>query len=317
MVLRELICRFGPSRRLAVGLATSVAAVMGSLSGVTGQQAARAADAPVAASITGDSSARGTPISRRQFGIFFEDINHGADGGLYPELVQNRSFEFSSVDNNSYTGLTAWSLDSRGGAVGDAAVVTDAPLNDKNLNYLRLTIASPGAGDGAGFAIRNSGFNTGLHVEAGKRYAFSFWARRDGTVDLPVRVRVEDDAGTTPYAAAQTTVGSDGWTKYRGVLTATRTTTTGRLAVIVGGSPPPNTHVDFDMVSLLPQDTWKGHGMRTDLAEKIADLHPSFLRFPGGCVANVGTYGEFPERARIYRWKDTIGPPRSSRTRSI
>jgi alpha-L-arabinofuranosidase len=101
---------------------------------------------------------------------------------------------------------------------------------------------------------------------------------------------------------------SDGWKQYRGVLTATRTTTTGRLAVIVGGSPPPNTHVDFDMVSLLPQDTWKGHGLRKDLAEKIADLRPSFLRFPGGCVANVGTYGEFPERARIYRWKDTIGP---------
>jgi alpha-L-arabinofuranosidase len=78
--------------------------------------------------------------------------------------------------------------------------------------------------------------------------------------------------------------------------------------VIVGGAPAPGTHVDFDMVSLLPRETWKGHGLRTDLAEKIAALHPSFLRFPGGCVANVGTYGPFPERARIYHWKDTIGP---------
>jgi alpha-L-arabinofuranosidase len=92
------------------------------------------------------------------------------------------------------------------------------------------------------------------------------------------------------------------------VLRATRTTTAGRLAVIVGGSPAAGTHVDFDMVSLLPRDTWKGHGLRKDIAGKIAALHPSFLRFPGGCIANVGSYDEFPERERIYRWKDTIGP---------
>jgi alpha-L-arabinofuranosidase len=292
------------ARWLAAGLTAGV----GALSGLPGQQAARADDAPIAASITGDAAARGTPMSGRMFGIFFEDINHGADGGLYPELVQNRSFEFNGIDNSSYNGLTAWSLDGRGGAAGTVAVATDSPLNDKNLNYLRLTTASAGAGTGAGLAIRNSGFNTGLYVQAGKRYDFSFWARRDGTVDLPVRVAVEDDAGTTAYATADTTVRSGTWTRYRGVLKATGTTTAGRLAVIVGGTPLPGTHVDFDMVSVLPQDTWKGHGMRKDLAEKIAALHPSFLRFPGGCVANVGTYGEFPERARIYRWKDTIGP---------
>ncbi|MEN3282213.1 MAG: hypothetical protein V7607_3353 [Solirubrobacteraceae bacterium] len=123
-----------------------------------------------------------------------------------------------------------------------------------------------------------------------------------------MRVSVEDDAGAAVYATAKTTIASGSWTRYQGVLTATATTTTGRLAVIVGGSPVAGTHVDLDMVSLLPQDTWKGHGLRKDIAEQIAALHPSFLRFPGGCIANVGTYGEFPERARIYRWKDTIGP---------
>ena len=208
----------------------------------------------------------------------------------------------------SYGGLTAWSLDSRGGAVGSVAVTGDASLNNRNLNYLRLTIGSPGTGDTAGLALRNAGFNTGLHVAAGKRYRFSFWARRDGTADVPVRVRVEDTAGTTAYGTAAATVGSGGWKRYAGVLTATGTTTTGRLAVIVGGAPAAGTHVDFDMVSLLPEKTWKGHGLRTDLAQKIADLHPSFLRFPGGCIANVGSYAPFPERARIYRWKDTIGP---------
>jgi alpha-L-arabinofuranosidase len=262
-----------------------------------------AADDP-AVSITGDAAAQGMPMSKRLYGIFFEDINHGADGGLYPELVQNRSFEFNSIDNASYTGLTAWSLDNRGGAAGGIAVATDSPLNAKNLNYLRLTVDQPGGG----FAIRNAGFNTGLHVEAGKRYAYSFWARTDGTGDLPVRVAVEDTAGATVSASADTTIRSDTWTKYKGVLTATRTTTEGRLAVIVGGSPAAGTHVDLDMVSLLPRDTWKGHGLRKDIAEKIADLKPSFLRFPGGCVANVGTFGDFPERARIYKWKDTIGP---------
>jgi alpha-L-arabinofuranosidase len=305
-----LVRRSRPRRRircLAVGVATGAAVLAGSLPGA-GVHVARAAHAPVAASITGDAAARGKPISDRLFGIFFEDINHAADGGLYPELVQNRSFEFNSVDNAAYTGLTAWSLENRGGAVGDIAVAGDAPLNDKNLSYLRLTTVSPGTGNGAGFAIRNAGFNTGLHVEAGKRYKLSFWARRDGATALPVRVRVEDDSATSVYATADTTISSGAWSRYRAVLTATATTTAGRLAVIVGGSPAAGTHVDFDMVSLLPQDTWKGHGLRKDLAEQIDGLHPSFLRFPGGCIANVGTYGEFPERARIYRWKDTIGP---------
>jgi hypothetical protein len=310
MVGQTLVRRSGswrPSRWLAVGLATSLAALAGSLPG-TSEHVAQAAHAPIAASITGDAGGRGTPISRRLFGIFFEDINHAADGGLYAELVQNRSFEFSSVDNPTYSGLTAWSLEARGGAAGNIAVAGDAPLNDKNLNYLRLTIASPGTGEGSGLAIRNAGFNTGLHVEAGKRYRFSFLARRDGAADLPVALRLENDDGTSVSAAAGTTIASDTWSRYEGVLTATATTTTGRLALVVGGTPAPDTHVDFDMVSLLPRDTWKGHGMREDIARKVADLHPSFLRFPGGCIANVGTYGEFPERARIYRWKDTIGP---------
>ena len=155
MMGQLLVCR----RRL--GLALSVAALAAS-SSVT--QAARAAEPPIAASITGDSAAQGKPVSARLFGIFFEDINHAADDGLYPELVQNRSFEFSTVDNPAYNGLTAWSMASRGGAAGSIAVAGDAPLNDRNLNYLRLTIASPGAGPGAGVAVRNSGFNTGLHA---------------------------------------------------------------------------------------------------------------------------------------------------------
>jgi alpha-L-arabinofuranosidase len=259
--------------------------------------------------IRGDASAPGKPMSDRQYGIFFEDINHGADGGLYPELVQNRSFEFNSIDNAAYDGLTAWSRDDRGGAAGTLAVASADPLNARNLNYLRLTTTAAGTGEEAGVAIRNSGFNSGVYVEAGKRYDFSFWARRDGTADLPVRVAVEDAAGTTEYAGADVTLTGGDWRKYAGTLTASATTTAGRLALIVG-APAAGTHVDLDMVSLFPQDTFKGreNGMRRDLAEKIAAMRPRFIRFPGGCIANVGTFGPFPERARVYHWKDTIGP---------
>src|SRR4051812_13232267 len=195
----------GRVRRRLLALTTSGAVLLGLTPGALAHRQ------PVDARIAGDTAARGMPMSDRLFGIFFEDINHAADGGLYPELVQNRSFEFSPVDNPSYTGLTAWSADDRGGAAGSVAIAGDAPLNAKNLNYLRVTIASPGTGDGAGMAVRNSGFNTGLHVEAGQRYEFSFWARRDGAADVPVRVRVEDAAGANVYATADATVDSADW----------------------------------------------------------------------------------------------------------
>ena len=289
--------------RLAALASLALLALLSCLPTAAGAQAGGAT-----ATITGDAAAPGKPMSDRLYGIFYEDINHAADGGLYPEQVQNRSFEFNSTDSPSYTGLTAWSRANRGSAAGNIAVATADPLNAKNLNYLRLTTTAAGAGTD-GVAIRNSGFNTGVHVEAGKRYDFSFWARRDGAQDLPVRVVVEDAAGTTALASAETTVAGDAWTKYEGVLTASATTTAGRLAVIVGGSPPVGTHVDLDMVSLFPQDTFKGreNGMRKDLAQKIADMHPSFLRFPGGCIANTGAFDPFPERERVYHWKDTIG----------
>ena len=259
--------------------------------------------------ISGDASGPGKPMSDRLYGIFYEDINHGADGGLYPEQVQNRSFEFNTTDNDAYTGLTAWTRVDRGGAAGTIAVASADPLNANNLNYLRLTTTAAGAGEDDGIAIRNSGFNSGVHVEAGKRYDFSFWARRDGAQDVPVRVAVEDAAGTTVHGAAETTITAGGWKRYDGALTASATTTAGRLAVIVG-APAVGTHVDLDMVSLFPQDTFKGreNGMRKDLAERIAALRPRFLRFPGGCVANVGSFAAFPERERVYHWKETLGP---------
>ena len=302
--MRRLSLRF----RVRLGALCSLV-LLGLLSFVPAPAGAQG-DGAATAVITGDSAAAGMPMSDRQYGIFFEDINHGADGGLYPEQVQNRSFEFNSIDNASYNGLTAWTRVNRGSAAGTIAVAAADPLNANNLNYLRMTTTAAGAGGTDGVAIRNSGFNTGVYVEAGKHYDFSFWARRSGANDLPVRVAVEDAAGTTVYASADTTITDGAWKKYTAVLTANATTTAGRLALVVGGAPAVGTTVDFDMVSLFPQDTFMGreNGMRKDLAEKIAAMHPRFLRFPGGCIANVGTFGSFPERARVYRWKDTIGP---------
>ncbi|MDP4508843.1 alpha-L-arabinofuranosidase C-terminal domain-containing protein [Nonomuraea turcica] len=246
--------------------------------------------------LTVDAKAKGTKVSPNLYGVFYEDINHAADGGLYAELVQNRSFEFNSVDERSYTGLTAWSKAERG-ATATLTVTGEDPLNPNNRNYLRLDVA----GDGTA-GVSNAGFNRGLPLKAGKRYDLSLWARR--AQDAPLTVTAED--GTTVLGTATLQVKAGGWAQYTASFTASATTDAGRLIV-----QAPAGRTDLDMVSLFPHDTFKGHGMRTDLAKMIADLEPRFLRFPGGCVTNVGTYDPYSlnqERRRIYQWKETIGP---------
>ncbi|MFB4281360.1 alpha-L-arabinofuranosidase C-terminal domain-containing protein [Nonomuraea sp. MTCD27] len=246
--------------------------------------------------LTVDPKAKGTKVSPDLYGVFYEDINHAADGGLYAELVQNRSFEFNSTDESSYTGLTAWSKAERG-ATAALTVTGDDPLNASNRNYLRLDVT----GDGTAGAV-NAGFNRGLPLKAGKRYDLSLWARRQQAG--PLTVTVED--GTTVLGRATLQVKAGGWATYKASFTASGTTDAGRLVV-----QAPAGRTDLDMVSLFPRDTFKGHGMRADLAKMIADLEPRFLRFPGGCVTNVGTYDPYSEnqdRRRIYQWKETIGP---------
>jgi len=258
--------------------------------------------------ITVDLAGERTEMSDELYGIFYEDINYAADGGLYAELVRNRSFEFNNQDNGSFTGLTAWSTANRGGATATTQVVNDAGrLNATNRSYLALTTTAAGAG------VRNAGYNTGLFVEEGESYDFSVWAR--SATAQTVTVRVEDAAGTTAYATGQVAVdGSNAWKKYDVTLTATGTTNAGRLALLSGAAGT----LALDQVSLFPQDTWVGpvNGksvLRKDLAEKIDALDPQFLRFPGGCVTNVGTFRSYEEsgftdRRRTYQWKETIGP---------
>ncbi|WP_251153433.1 alpha-L-arabinofuranosidase C-terminal domain-containing protein [Cellulosimicrobium sp. Marseille-Q4280] len=258
--------------------------------------------------LTVDLAGERTEMSDELYGIFYEDINYAADGGLYAELVRNRSFEFNNQDNGSFTGLTAWAAANRGGATATTQVVNDAGrLNATNRNYLNLTTTAAGAG------VRNAGYNTGLFVEEGESYDFSVWAR--SATAQTVTVRVEDEAGTTAYATGQVAVdGSNTWKKYDVTLAATGTTNAGRLALLSGAAGT----LAVDQVSLFPQDTWVGpvNGqsvLRRDLAEKIEALDPQFLRFPGGCVTNVGTFrtyeeSGFTDRRRTYQWKETIGP---------
>lgn len=138
-------------------------------------------------SITVDSSAQGAKIDKTMYGVFFEDINRAADGGLYAELVQNRSFEYTTDDNKSYTPLTAWTV------TGAAQVVDDdGRLNARNRDYLSLS---------AGSSVTNSGCNTGIRVEDGKRYDFSVWARAAGGTTLTVGLA--DSGGTLATAPAR------------------------------------------------------------------------------------------------------------------
>ncbi|MER6419126.1 alpha-L-arabinofuranosidase C-terminal domain-containing protein [Streptomyces sp. NPDC001137] len=251
-------------------------------------------------SITVDPATKGAKIDRTMYGVFFEDINRAADGGLYAELVQNRSFEYSTDDNTSYTPLTAWTADGTAKVVND-----DGRLNARNRNYLLL---------GAGSSVTNSGYNTGIRVEDGKTYDFSVWARADTGTTLTVSLR---DAGGTLAAARQVAVKKNGWARYGATFTATRTSSGGRLTVASSAAAA------LDMVSLFPRDTYRHepNGLRKDLAEKIAALHPGFVRFPGGCLVNTGSMQDYSEasgwqRKRSYQWKDTIGPVETRATNS-
>lgn len=243
------------------------------------------------------------------FGIFFEDINHAADGGLYAELVQNRSFEFAPIDNKEYNSLTAWEKSDN----AKWSVECESPLNEENTHYLC-------AGGDADDYIRNLGFNTGIYIEKGKQYNFSVYAAlaadnaeacaddtdKKGIPDAEkakLIIAVKDDEGNV-FAKSEVVVDSCDWKKYDAVLTACESTQKGRLYIIFTG----NAYVKLDMISLFPKDTFKNrkNGLRRDIAETLADMKPRFMRFPGGCLTHDGSLDDHA-RNSMYRWKRTIG----------
>ncbi len=232
------------------------------------------------------------------FGIFFEDLNHAADGGLYAELVQNRSFEFAPIDNPGYHGLTAWEKIERDGEAR-LLIETGKPVSNKNPHYLAVDVIFPGKDVG----VQNLGFNTGIPLEKGAAYYFTCYAKREQDPEQPVRVSLRNKEGEE-YASREIFLSQE-WTKYELELTAPCTDHSGRLALTVQGRGK----VYFDFVSLFPKDTFKGrkNGMRKDIAEKLAQLKPKFMRFPGGCLVHDGSL-DADVRDSQYRWKNTIGP---------
>lgn len=256
-------------------------------------------------SLSIDAGETTAEISDTMYGGFYEDINYAADGGVYAELVRNRSFEFAPTDHESFTGMTAWET------LGDGSIGVESEreewLNDANRAYLRIDAS--GSGDG----VRNTSYNGGVALEEGASYDFSVHARSDVAQELTVRL--EDEAGEAVHAETTVAVdGSDEWAEHTAELTSSTTTDSARLVVAAGA----DSTLRLDMVSLFPQDTWEGpvNGpsvLREDLAQKVADLEPGFLRFPGGCVTNVGTFDSYEEsdgedRRRTYQWKETVGP---------
>ena len=253
--------------------------------------------------------AGGKAISDELIGIFFEDINNSADGGLYAELVQNGSFEFSTMDRDGWGPGTAWRLIRPGHSLGYMKPCVENPVHANNANYMRLHIERAKEyydyTGWTGIGIQNDGFD-GISVKAGEKYDFSAFMRNVIGDAKKVRVvLVEPIQGWPPkdpklLAEATFDVNNKDWKQFEAVLTPNADCKNAALQILVLTTGD----MDIDVVSLMPQDTYKGHGLRKDLAQALADLHPRFMRFPGGCVVHGGGDGFW----NTYRWKTTIGP---------
>ena len=254
----------------------------------------------------------GKAISDELIGIFFEDISSAADGGLYAELVQNGSFEFNPTERDGWGPGTAWHFQRPGHSLGYMQPRMDSPIHPNNPTYMRLHVERVGHYydfDGwTGVGLGNSGFD-GISVKAGARYDFSAFLRNVSGEAKEVRVvlAVPQGWGKSPKLLAEATVsvGSADWKKYEATLAPAEDAPNAQLQLLVLTVGD----VDVDQVSLMPQDTYKGHGLRKDLAEALEGLHPKFMRFPGGCVVHGGGDGFW----NTYRWKNTIGPKEQRR----
>ena len=291
------------ARLFAYGLALSALAVA--------QEFKAGAVEPADISIQVDKP--GIPVSPTLYGIFFEEINRAGDGGIYAEMIQNRSFEDDSTP-------IAWSLVKGGSAEGSIDLDKRHPLNANNPTCLRMEIKSAG-GDRVGAA--SDGFkgapqrpkdkpdqwrpnflksakesDSGIAVEAGKQYNFSLYGQAMDGFSGPLMVSLEKQDGTVLASKQLQKIGAK-WNKFEGQLIANANASNARLVV---AATQPGT-ILLDMVSLFPKETFKGrsNGIRADLAQMLVKMHPAFVRFPGGCFVE----GEV--MADAARWKQSIG----------
>ena len=236
---------------------------------------------PIAATLTVRWDDR-KAISPNLMGIFFEDINYAADGGLYAELIQNRDFEYTADDHRGWDAKTAWKLVGNG---SDWSIDTQAPIHKNNPHYAVLKTTAPGA------KLMNGGWD-GIAVQKGKKYDLSLFTQGAGSL----RVSLMDDGSPI---ASKTFKATKEWQQQKATLTASASTDKAILVI----EPLEVSTIRLDMVSLFPQETFKNrpNGLRKDLAETIADLKPRFVRFPGGCAS----HGQGIDN--IYHWQATIG----------
>ena len=227
------------------------------------------------------------PISDTFIGIFFEDINYGADGGLYAELIQNRDFEYSNQDRGEWNPSSYWKTE------GDAELTigTSNPIHSNNQNYGILKTGSKSG------SLINNGFD-GIVLKKGDNYLFSVFVKSPEKTSI--KVSLTDKSGKVLAQKTLTARKAQDWSKLETTLTAKENCSDASLRIEI----PKKSEVYLDMVSLFPEKTFKGrkNGLREDLAQTLADLHPRFMRFPGGCVSHGNGIDN------IYDWKGSVGP---------
>ena len=228
-----------------------------------------------------DFKKNGVEIQKTMYGIFFEDINYGADGGLYAELVKNRSFDFPQP-------FLGWST------FGKVEIKNDGPF-ENNPNYVRLSYS--GHSD-KHTGLENEGF-FGIAVKQNNEYRFSVWSRKVSNENAGIRIELIDEESNF-ITSQKLDVNSSDWKQYELILKPNRNYAKSRLRIFLtskGG-------IDLEHVSLFPVDTWKGrkNGLRKDLAQALYDLKPGVFRFPGGCIV------EGTDLNTRYQWKNSIGP---------
>lgn len=251
--------------------------------------------------------AGGKQISNELIGIFFEDISYSADGGLYSELIQNGSFEYNPTERDGWGPGTEWRFLRPGHSLGQMMPQMTDPIHPNNPTYMRLTVERVGHYydyDGwTGVGMRNDGFD-GIAVKGGAKYDFSVFFRNGDDKKKDVRIVLVGE-GNIVLGEATITAEGKAWKKYTAEITASADYDRANLQLLCLETGV----LDVDMVSLMPQDTYKGHGIRRDMAEALEALNPKFMRFPGGCVIHGGGDGFW----NTYRWKTTIGPKEQRR----
>lgn len=228
-------------------------------------------------------------IQPTMWGVFFEDINMGADGGIYAELVKNRSFEFSKP-------MMGWTVLGKPATEGDFLVVNRREENTANPRYLRVTLHKNTKGS---IGLSNEGFR-GMGIKEGGSYDFSVMVR-SSTGNNILHIELVNPGGEIiGKASVPVTVTGGEWKKHGVSFTSTATELRAKMNIWFEGDGV----MDLDMISLFPGDTWKKRpgGMRADMIQLLADMKPGFIRFPGGCIV------EGPDLSLRYQWKKTIGP---------